>query len=177
MAIWLLIAAVVSGLAWWQRASLFDCLCYALGLAWWLGNDRQRCRWLLAILDYRSRLTGRARPAHVPPQRWYAALANTDNVPLSPAVAHSTRIFFSEADRLWFGNQQALSLAGRQACRTLWTQSTCRVLRHATTKPQGASPGFSVACAANTSATTTSATTSATTTSANITSATTGRSA
>ena len=128
--------ATMSVVIWWQRAWLFDSACRLATLAYWVGNDRQRCRWLLSILDCRSRLAGFARPAHVSPQRWYAALSKADHTP----VAQSMGIFFDEADRIWFGQQQTLSQAGRTACRTLWTQSTCRVIRHAMqgiSKPQG----------------------------------------
>ena len=139
MAMIMLALATFSVACWWQRAWLFDSGCRLAALAYWIGNDRQRCRWLLTILDCRSRLAGCARPAHVSPQRWYAVLSRTDHMP----VAQSTLIFFSEADRLWFGHQQELSQAGRAACRTLWTQSTCRVLRQAMrgiSKPQGDHP-------------------------------------
>ena len=145
MLVAMLATVSVSGLAWWQQALLFDCLCHCFLMAWWLGNDRQRCRWLLTILDCRSRLTGCARPAHVSPQRWYAALANADSIYATQSVAQSARIFFREADRLWFGNQHTLSETGREACRTLWTQSTCRVLRSAMQSPCQP-PGTSVGC-------------------------------
>ncbi len=121
----------VSVITFWQRAALFDCACQALAIALWFGNDRQLCRWLLFILDRRSRLAGRERPAHISPRRWYEFINASPKPAQQKTVVDSIHTFFREADQLWFGKQNALSPTAREACRILWTRTSCRMMREA----------------------------------------------
>ncbi len=126
---WTLAIISCLALAHWQRIWLFEGCFQLLALVCWIGSDRMRCRWLLMILDARSGLIGYKRPAHVPPSRWYQFLSRGPEPLVSGAVANSTCVFFREADRLWFGRQTMLSPTAREACRVLWTQTSCRLLR------------------------------------------------
>ncbi|MCC6511517.1 MAG: transglutaminase domain-containing protein [Pirellulaceae bacterium] len=131
---WTIGLLAMISLLYWQRALAFDCLCGSLGWLLWIGNDRQRCRWLLHVLDLRCRLTGHSRPNHVVPKQWYTRLGNSQPVGLQANASSnhwsaSLDVFFREADQLWFGNARTLSTAGREACRVLWYRSTCHSLR------------------------------------------------
>jgi transglutaminase-like putative cysteine protease len=65
----LAIAAIV-----WQRQRSSD---LALWSCWWIvcrGSPEHRVIWTLRLLEWRARLAGRARPAHITLERWYAPL-------------------------------------------------------------------------------------------------------
>jgi hypothetical protein len=62
----------------WQRQRLSD---FALWSCWWIGcrgSLEHRVIWTLRLLEWRARLVGRARPAHVTLARWYAPLISAD---------------------------------------------------------------------------------------------------
>lgn len=150
--------ALILCVAAWQRVFLFECAVRVLYLCCCLATDRQRCQWLITILDLRGRLVGFRRPEHVTPARWYSALSRlsveagsedltrqagslsriTKQAGSLSDLAQSAKIFFQEADRMWFGSECGLSQSGREACRHLWQQSHCRLLKQAMSGKNGA---------------------------------------
>ncbi len=117
---------ITSGIVYWQRLRCFDALCWFMQFLFWLGSDRQRTRWLLHIMDWRCQLAGKGRPKHQVPRQWLQQLLsqNQDCNLQANEWQRAVQLFFSEADRIWFGTALHLSESGRKACAELWVGLT-----------------------------------------------------
>ncbi|MDX1928331.1 MAG: transglutaminase-like domain-containing protein [Pirellulaceae bacterium] len=118
-------SVVLVAIVWLSRAYLFEGVCWMLRYLLPLLNDRRRVRWLVGVLDRRLQLAGMARPRSITPREWLMRNLVLQDAKWSKALV----CFFNEADRLNFGNGEAMSTQGRQACVELWRETSTFVFR------------------------------------------------
>ncbi len=126
---WFAASGVAFWLLWRLRTIWGEWLCL---LAWWLSLPMQptrRIKWLIRLLDYRSRLAGYRRPAGVTPSRWFQAATAGDSHELSGATAR----FFAAADCVFFSPHAHPVATWVDDASQLVRSLTVRRLRNATT--------------------------------------------
>ncbi len=124
---WIATTAGAGWLLWLSRAIWGEWLCL---VAWWISRPLQpsvRIKWLVRLLDWRSRLAGCRRPVGVPPSRWFQAAT----AGCGQDVSGATTRFFATADRVCFAPQSRLAPTWADDASQLARSLTVRRLRNA----------------------------------------------
>ncbi len=122
---WLIASAAVIALLWKVRAIWGEWLCL---VGWFLSapwKPETRIKWLVRLLDCRSRLAGNHRPAGITPSRWFQGVAAREDDELWNATSR----FFANADRLCYSPQAVLGPEWNQDAHRLATTLTVKRMR------------------------------------------------